>query len=255
MRAFLFTLIAFAVLLHAENQAAPDSAKTAKSSGLLEALFAVEPDESIAKGHILTGATFSLIQGSTDDDALDIIIGDIYKAEGSMFSIEAFGGYFIRDALALGIRGGYSRTKFDIDFTLLEDLGDLKQHRQYVSNGFFLQPFVKNYLKVLDSRTVYLFNETSVSFGYSYGISQTDDGEDLNKTRSNTWSIRIGLDPGLCIMILNGVAIETSVGLLGFTTSVIEVEENNETHSEVVYNIANFSINLLALDLSLVYFF
>ena len=56
-------------------------------------------------------------------------------------------------------------------------------------------------------------------------------------------------------MILNGVAIETSVGLLGFTTSVIDVEENNETHSEVIYNIANFSINLLALDLSLVYFF
>ena len=157
MRAFLFSLIAFAVLLHAENQATPDSAKNAKSSGLLEALFAVEPDESIAKGHILTGATFSLIQGSTDDDALDIIIGDIYKAEGSMFSIEAFGGYFIRDALAIGIRGGYSHTKFNIDFTLLEDLGDLKQHRQYVSNGFFLQPFVKNYLKVLDSRTVYLF--------------------------------------------------------------------------------------------------
>lgn len=61
MRAFLFSLIAFAVLLHAENQATPDSAKNAKSSGLLEALFAVEPDESIAKGHILTGATFSLI--------------------------------------------------------------------------------------------------------------------------------------------------------------------------------------------------
>ena len=194
-------------------------------------------------------------QGSSNDDALNIIIGDIYKGEGSMFSIEAFSGYFIRDALALGVRGGYTRTRFDIDFTLLEDLGDLKQHRQYVSNGFFVQPFVKNYLKVLDSKTVYLFNETSVSFGYSYGISQTDNGEDLSKTRSNTWTIRIGLDPGLCIMILNGVAIETSVGLLGFTTSAIEIEENNETHSEVVYNIANFSINLLALDLSLVYFF
>ena len=41
----------------------------------------------------------------------------------------------------------------------------------------------------------------------------------------------------------------------GAPFSVIEIEENGEKHSEFSYNMVNFTVNLLALDLSLVYFF
>ena len=237
-------------------QAADTSAAApAKKSGLLDALFPVEPDESIAKGHFYVGATLSLIQANTEDDALNIMIGDVYEAYGYTFTVEAFGGYFIRDAMALGLRAGYSRTWFDIDFSLMEDLMDLKERRKYVSNGFFVQPLLKNYLKVLDSRVFYLFNETSVSVEYSYGISQTDDGEDMKKTRNRSWSIKAGINPGICVMVLNRFAFETSVGLLGLSSSIVDVEDNDETSSRFVYNIVNFTINLLALDFSLVTFF
>lgn len=234
---------------------AADSAKPAKKSSILDALFPIEPDESIAKGHFYAGATLSLIQANTEDDALNILIGDVYEAYGYTFTVEAFGGYFIRDAMALGLRAGYSRTWFDIDFSILEDLMDVKERRKYVSNGFFVQPLLKNYLKVLDSRIFYLFNETSVSVEYSYGISQTDDGEDMKKTRNRGWSIKAGINPGICVMVLNRFAFETSVGLLGLSSSIIDVEENDETNSRFVYNIVNFTINLLALDFSLVTFF
>ena len=229
--------------------------KPAKKSGLLGALFPVEPDESIAKGNFYAGATLSLIQANTEDDALNILIGDVYDAYGYTFTVEGFGGYFIRDAMALGLRAGYSRTWFDVDFSLLEDLMDVKERRKYVSNGFFVQPLLKNYLKVLDSRIFYLFNETSVLVEYSYGISQTDDGEDLKKTRNTGWSIEAGINSGICIMVLNRIAFETSVGLLGLSSSIIDVEENDETKSRVVYNVVNFTINLLALKFSLVTFF
>jgi hypothetical protein len=232
-----------------------DSAKPAKKSSILDALFPIEPDESISKGHFYAGTTLSLIQANTEDDALNILIGDVYEAYGYTFTVEAFGGYFIRDAMALGVRAGYSRTWFDIDFSLMEDLMDVKERRKYVSNGFFVQPLLKNYLKVLDSRIFYLFNETSVSVEYSYGISQTDDGEDMKKTRNRGWSIKAGLNPGICVMVLDRFAFETSVGLLGLSSSIIDVEENDETSSRFVYNIVNFTINLLALDFSLVMFF
>lgn len=221
----------------------------------MEALYPVSPDEAIAKRRIFGGATLSLIQGTTDGDALNILIGDIYEGEGYTFTAEIFGGYFIRDAMALGMHTGYSRTWFDIEFSLLEDLMDHSEHRKYVSNGFFVRPFLKNYLKVFDTRTIYFFNETSIGVEYSYGISQSDDGEDMDKTRNRKWTIDVGLNPGLCIMVLNRFAFETSVGLLGLSTSIMEVEENGETHSEFMYNIVNFTINLLALDFSLVYFF
>jgi hypothetical protein len=227
----------------------------AKKGGLLGSLFPVEKDEAIHRGNVLTGATLFLLQGNSDDDALNILFGDIYKAEGYTFTAEAFGGYFVRDAMAVGMRAGYSRTYVDVDYSILEDLADIKEHRKYVSNGFFVQPFLKNYLKVFDSRTIYFFNETSLTVEYSYGISQSDDGEDVSKTRNHGWTFKFGINPGLCIMVLDRLAFETSVGLLGLNSSWLVVEENGERRSEVSYNIVNFKINLLALDFSLVYFF
>lgn len=226
-----------------------------KKGGLLEGLFPVTPEEAIAKGRIYGGVTLSLLQGNTEDDALNILIGDVYEAYGYTFTVEAFGGYFIKDAMAIGLRAGYSRTWFDVDFSLMEDLLDLAEHRKYVSNGFFVQPLLKNYLKVFDSETFYFFNETSISVEYSYGMSQADDGEDMKKTLNNAWSIDVGINPGICIMVLNRFAFETSVGLLGLSSSVMNVEENGTSKSKFVYNIVNFTINLLALDFSLVYFF
>lgn len=238
-----------------DSTSAPQAADTTRKGGLLGSLHPVGKDESIAKGHVQGGATLSLIQAQTDDDALDLIIGEIYDAEGYSFTVEAFFGYFIKDALSLGLRAGYSRTWYDIDFSLMEDLVDLSQHRKYVSNGFFVQPFLKNYMKVFDSKILYFFNETSLMVEYSYGLSQTDDGEDLSRTRNRMWTFEFGLNPGLCLMVLSNLAFETSVGLLGLSSSVVEVEENEKKHSKLSYNIVNFTINLLALDFSLVYFF
>lgn len=232
-----------------------ESSSSSKAGGLLSSLYPVGKEESIAKGRFYGGLTLSLLQGNSEDDALNILVGDVYEAYGYTFTLEAFGGYFIKDAMAVGLRAGYSRTWYDIDFSLMEDLLDMKQHRKYVSNGFFFQPFLKNYLKVFDSRNLYLFNETSIKVGYSYGISQSDDGEEMSKAKNTAWSINVGINPGICIMVLDRFAFETSVGLLGLSTSVMDVEENGETHSRMVGNVVNFTINLLALDFSLVTFF
>lgn len=246
----LLSLVAFAF-----SATSADSTKSTKKGGLLGSLYPVEEDEAIHRGNFLAGATLFLLQGNSDEDALNILFGDIYKAEGYTFTAETFCGYFIRDAMAVGARAGYSRTYVDVDYSILEDLADVKEHRKYVSNGFFVQPFLKNYLKVLNSKNIYFFNETSLTVEYSYGISQSDDGDDISKTRNHGWTFKFGINPGLSIMVLDRLAFETSVGLLGLNSSWMTIEENGITHSEVAYNIVNFKINLLALDFSLVYFF
>ena len=70
----------------------PPAADSSHKGGLLGSLLPVGKDEAIAKGHIQSGATLSLIQAQTDDDALDVVIGEIYEAEGYSFTVEAFGG-------------------------------------------------------------------------------------------------------------------------------------------------------------------
>lgn len=251
MKAFIISLLCcICITLAAET---PDNNE--KKGGLLESLYPIHPDEPIAEGRILTGVTVSLLQATTQDEALNIIIGDIYEADGYKFSAELTGGYFYKDARAIGMHLGYTRTWVDIDFAILKDIADVAQHRKYMSNGFFVQPFMKHYLKILDSRILYLFNETSLKVGYSYGISQSDDGKDMTKTQSHTWTFAAGLNPGVCIMVMNRFAFEVSVGLLGVSSNIIDMEENDEKHSKLTYNVIDYSINLLALDLSLVYFF
>ncbi len=252
---FFYTVFLALLLNFASALAADSTATVEKKGGLLGGLYPVGENEAIQKGNFLAGATLFLLQGNTDEETLNILIGDLYEAEGYTFTAKCFGAYFVRDAMALGARAGYSRTWLDIDYSILEDLADISEHRKYVKNGFFVQPFLKNYLKVFDSRTIYFFNETSISVEYSYGISQSDDGEDISKTRTRGWTIEFGINPGVSVMVLDRLAFETSVGLLGLSSNIMEVEENGESRSEFTYNIVNFTINLLALNFSLVYFF
>lgn len=224
-----------------------------KSSGLLSASYKIDSSEYIAKKHFMGGATISLLQAETSD--LNILIGDVYDLDGYVFSIEAFGGYFLKDALAVGLRGGYQRTKTEIDFALLDDLVDLSQKTKYLSHGFLIEPYLRNYLKLFNTRHFYFFNETSFSVEYTSGISQTDDYEEINKTISDAWTFQLGLRPGVNIFMANGFAFETSISLLGLSSTLSTINENDEKKSELNYNIINFKVNLLALNFSLVYFF
>ena len=76
MYRFLFVFLALVLASHA----------FAEKGGLLGNLHAVHEDEAIHRGNFLTGATLFLLQGESDEDALNIIFGDIYKAEGYTFT-------------------------------------------------------------------------------------------------------------------------------------------------------------------------
>lgn len=223
------------------------------AGGIFEMLPKIAPDENVSHRHVFGGATVSLVQA--DADNLNVMIGDLYELDGYLLSVEAFGGYFFKDAVAVGLRAGYDRTKYTVDFAMLKDLMDESQKREYLSNGFFVQPFIRNYLKITDSRLIYFFNETAFKFEYSSGISQVDDGEDLTKTTSQNYSFTFGLNPGVSIFVYSGLAFETSVGLLGLSSNISRINENGDKKSKFDYNVINFKINLLALQFSLVYFF
>lgn len=229
------------------------SAAEKPKTGLLSSAYKIDSTEFIAKKHIMGGSTVSLLQAETSN--LNIMIGDIYDMDGYTFSIEAFGGYFLKEALAIGLRGGYNRTSLDIDFALLEDIIEVSQRRKYLNHGFFLQPFLRNYLKLFDNRNLYFFNETGFTVEYSSGVSQTDDGENMDKVLMNALTFELGLRPGVTIFMVEGLAFETSISLLGLSSTLSKKNENNVKESKLNYNIINFKVNLLALNFSLVYFF
>ena len=235
---------------------APATGQTEKKSFrtyLFEDLYPVTPEEYIAKGRITAGTQVSLMQATISD--LDISLADIYELDGYILNVEAFGAYFVRDAMALGLRAGYNRTEYTFDFELNEDLTDLAQQRDFVSNGFSLTPYLRYYLKIFPTSTFYFFSELDLTYEYSTGLSAVDDGENLDKTRNTTHIIEAGINPGVTIFVMKGFAFETSVGLLGLSTGIREIETNGTSKSEIVTNVINFKINLLALNFSLAYYF
>ena len=239
-----------------DSPAASGHAGTEKKSFrtyLFEDLYPVAPEEYISKGRITAGTQVSLMQATISD--LDISLADIYELDGYILNVEAFGAYFVRDAMALGLRAGYNRTEYTFDFELNEDLTDLAQQRDFVSNGFSLTPYLRYYLKIFPTSAFYFFSEIDLTYEYSTGLSVVDDGENLDKTRNTTHIIEAGLNPGVTIFVMKGFAFETSVGLLGLSTGIREIETNGTSKSEIVTNVINFKINLLALNFSLAYYF
>ena len=84
-------------------------------------------------------ATVSLVQA--DADNLNVMIGDLYELDGYLLSVQAFGGYF-RRTRSRSVSGGLQPHQYTIDFAMLKDLMDEAQKRKYLSNGFFVQPFL-----------------------------------------------------------------------------------------------------------------
>ena len=239
-----------------DSPAASGHAGTEKKSFrtyLFEDLYPVAPEEYISKGRITAGTQVSLMQATISD--LDLSLADIYELDGYILNVEAFGAYFLRDAMALGLRAGYNRTEYTFDFELNKDLTDLAQQRDFVSNGFSLTPYLRYYLKIFPTSAFYFFSEIDLTYEYSTGLSVVDDGENLDKTRNTTHIIEAGLNPGVTIFVMKGFAFETSVGLLGLSTGIREIETNGTSKSEIVTNVINFKINLLALNFSLAYYF
>jgi hypothetical protein len=79
-------------------------------------------------------------------------------------------------------------------------------------------------------------------------------GEDLTGTYERTFSLNVGLAPGMCVFLNNYSAIEVNVGVLGFnyshTRSVTDqVQIANRTSKS-----ANFKVNLFSISFGVAFY-
>lgn len=225
---------------------------SSESTGVFSSPYKISKDEYIAQSHFMGGLTLSLVEANSSD--LELFFGDIYQLDAYVFSFTGFTGCFFRDGLAAGIKAGFEQSKGEFDFLLLKDILDISQRKKYLSRGYSVEPYFRNYLKLFDTKNLYFFNETALMLQYSSGILQTDDHTTMNKTLLNAWKFEFGIRPGVNIFIFNRLAFETSISLLGLSSSFSTIHENDQKKSHFNYNIINFKVNLLALDFSLVYF-
>ncbi|MBD0405469.1 hypothetical protein [Flammeovirga sp. EKP202] len=217
----------------------------------------IENNTFIKKGQWLTGATFNYSEHANDN--YKFLILEDWSGKGYNFQVSPFVAYFLNDNFSIGGRFTYNRSLLDIDELNLKIGDDLSMSingAHYLSHTFYSTFFIRNYLSLGKSNRFGLFNEVRLSYGYGQSKEMT-----IGQTPAETQGIysvinefNIGVAPGLVAFINDNVALEASIGLIGFSNKWTKQVENQVEEGERRVSKANFNIDIFSLNIGLAFY-
>lgn len=210
----------------------------------------------IPKGQWMVGATFSYSEHVDTNFEFLSVLKDM-TTEGYSFKVTPLVSYFFRDNVSVGGRFAYSRSfsKLDnISLSLGDDLSfDVKDFNS-TANTYTVSGFIRTYLNLGDSKRFGLFNEARVSYGYSESKGTTGTGPDLSGMFQQKHNLNIGVAPGITCFMADYVAVEASVNVAGLNFNWYDQSRNQVEEGKRTSSSANFKINLLSIDLGIVFY-
>lgn len=202
---------------------------------------------SMDLGEAASDAGFSLLSLLTG------ISGDYYN-----FGIAPVLSYFVTDNLSVGARFDYSRTSVNIG-NLGISIADLVsmglQDYHYLGQNYSASLTGRYYIPIANSKRFGLFAEARLTalWGQSKAY-KVQDGKNYGTFQK---SIKGSLDivPGISIFAANFCAVEVAVGVLGFNYKHVDQITNQVEVSASNTSGINFKINLLTINLGVVFYF
>lgn len=213
-------------------------------------ILAQEKVIEFSKGMWHAGITMSIVD--SNDENVDELIYDVIKNHKSGFEINVLGGYFIGDNMSLGLQYSYAKHERD----LIYETDETEARRQRASANHTFTAFLRNYYPISSNNRFSFFNETDLSVGFGNSNSRNTKSEsEITKTYTDEIDLKLGLRPGIAIILIEGFAFEVSVDLLGLTYSNDKITKdgvNEGSRSDFKFD---FDISLLSLDFGLAYYF
>ncbi len=260
MKKFIITLAA-ALLAGAAVNAKTESNETEvvpfdRGIGISTTTFI--PKGTVGSGIAFSYNNYNLGQGLSDSgySALFSLIGDVHGTMQS-WGVAPWLSYFVADNFAIGIRFDYDRSQFGLGNASIS-LGDLANFS--LSDFYFLKHSYtgaitgRYYIPFANSKRFAMFTEIRAIGGY--GQSETYKVVDGLKfgTYQDIYKFELGLVPGVSVFVTNDVAVEVSVGLMGFNYNKT-VQTTNQVETSVMESSgANFKINPLSVGLGLSFY-
>lgn len=223
----------------------------------------------IPAGTVGAGVSFSYNNYSfgngLNDTGYQMLFSLIQNFRGNMmsFGIAPHMSYFIMDNLSVGARFDYDRSILglaNLDLALSDALSLSVGNFNYMKQSYTGAVTLRNYIPFGQSRRFAMFTELRLTGGYgqaeSYRMGYDEVLEEGYKsgTYQDIYQFEVGLVPGLSAFVTNEVALEVSVGLLGFNYQKVEQVTNQVERSEMERNGVNFRINLLAINFGLSFY-
>lgn len=210
----------------------------------------IEQHTFVPKGQWFTGLSVSYLVNSSDN--YKILILDQLKGEGYTLKLSPYLGYSFSDNLAAGVRFKYKRTYINVESLRIKfsDDIDIEIDNAYsLEHSYYGTAFVRNYISLGKSMRFGLYNELQLTLGGGQGKITSGSGDSFTGTYQNTFEFELGMAPGLVAFINNVVAVDVSIGVLGFnvkdvkqTTDQIYVGSQRTTSAD--FKIDIFSISL-----------
>ncbi|MCP5103992.1 MAG: autotransporter outer membrane beta-barrel domain-containing protein [bacterium] len=163
------------------------------------------------------------------------------ETKNNSFTIDMNIGWFLKNNLAVGLKLGYGHSASDERHTS----GSLEYY--HTVNTFRVGAFMRNYFRLV--KNVKFFIETSVVGGFG-GIKYRTISDIAGTTTAdgNSFSFEAGFRPGVVFFIGNGVAVEATVGFLGFTYSKQKTGDE-PLNTEATSSDLDFSFNFNSLKI------
>lgn len=215
----------------------------------------LEQNSFVPKGQWITGITANYSQSNQDSYQFLIvegISGDTYS-----FKVSPMACYIFKDNLGVGGRLAYSRSLTNLSNVkvVIDSETDFNVENLYsLSDNYAVMGIFRNYISLGKSKRFGLFNEVQLEVGTGTSKLTNGKGTDFSGSYERSYSVNVGLAPGIVMFLNNYSAIEVNVGVLGFnytsttqTTDRIQVS-NRDSKS------ANFKINLFSISIGVAFY-
>ncbi|MDD4820923.1 MAG: hypothetical protein PHD21_08835, partial [Flavobacteriales bacterium] len=215
----------------------------------------IEKFTFVPKGQWFTGASFSYTEFFNEDYKLLIL--DNWSGQGYTMSVRPTIGYMVANNIGIGVSLTYDRTFFqldNIDISLGDDLNFSIEDYYMVKHIYTGSVFLRTFINIGNSRRFALYNDLCLQAGGGQAKMLSGKGDAQTGTYQDIFEFGVVSSPGVTVFINNFTAAQVSVGLLGFKYKNIKQISNQVEEGEWRQSSANFKINILALNLGLVFY-
>lgn len=233
---FLFTLLLFIQSTVAQNQTNKDSISS--------------KNKLTAKGNMYSGLTFKL--SSKDTDVRQGLFVNVSDQSRNLFKTSVDAGYFVKDNLALGALISYENDRRD---QIETDQQNVQTAVQYAKDSYGIYGTMKNFIPLDNKGRFYLYNLVLLGANFKNIIEERTTDDLLKRSYTKNKVIELQINPGIMVNIVKGFSVEVGAQVAGISTSWSETKVNNEITEKSHATDADFSINLLRLNIGFYYYF
>lgn len=209
----------------------------------------------VPKGQWITGVSVSYSQSNQDNYQFLIVEnlnGDTYS-----FKVSPMLFYCFNDNLAAGGRFAYNRQRTHLNSANIKldsetdyDIDNLFS----ISHTYSVTGAFRNYISFGSNTRFGLFNEVQLQLAGGESKLCNGSGDDLTGTFERTYSVSVGLAPGMIMFLNNYTALEVNVGVLGFSYSTTKSTTDRIYVAHRHTGQANFRINLFSITFGVAFY-